>query len=87
MAVLYLLVKGILERSSRRRDVLNQVEGGIAAPEVVHTETGRMVGFDDLAEFAHVLEHHVFRELDFNVLRRRAAPLADFDMALQEKGI
>ena len=24
---------------------------------------------------------------DFNVLRRRAAPLADFDMALQEKGI
>lgn len=89
MAVLYLLVKGILERSSRRRDVLNQVEGGIAAPEVVHsaTGTGRMDGVDDLAEFAHVLEHHVFRELDFNVLRRRAAPLADFDMALQEKGI
>lgn len=89
MAVLYLLVKGILERSSRRRDVLNQVEGGIAAPEVVHsaTETGRMDGFDDLAEFAHVLEHHVFRELDFNVLRRRAAPLANFDVALQEKGI
>ena len=78
--MLYLLVKGILERSSRRRDVLNQVEGGIAAPEVVHS-------VDDLAEFAHVLEHHVFRELDFNVLRRRAAPLADFDMALQEKGI
>ena len=45
-----------------------------------------MDGVDDLAEFAHVLEHHVFRELDFNVLRR-AAPLADFDMALQEKGI
>ena len=46
-----------------------------------------MDGVDDLAEFAHVLEHHVFRELDFNVLWRRAAPLADFDMALQEKGI
>ena len=89
MAVLYLLVKGILERSSRRRDVLSQVEGGIAAPEFVHsaTETGRMGYVDALAEFAHVLEHHVFRELDFNVLRRRAAPLADFDMALQEKGI
>ena len=86
--MLYLLVKGILERSSRRRDVLNQVEGGIA-PEFVHsaTGTGRMDGFDDLAEFAHVLEHHVFRELDFNVLRRRAAPLANFDVALQEKGI
>ena len=84
--MLYLLVKGILERSSRRRDVLNQVEGGI---EVVHsaTGTGRMDGVDDLAEFAHVLEHHVFRELDFNVLPRRAAPLAAFDMALQEKGI
>ena len=89
MAVLYLLVKGILERSSRRRDVLNQVEGGIAAPEVVHsaTEAGRMVGFVDVAEFAHVREPHVFREIDLSVLRRRAAPLADFDMALLEKGI
>lgn len=79
----------LIELDGVHRDVLNQVEGGIAAPEVVHsaTETGRMNGVDDLAELVHVLEHHVFRELDFNVLRRRAAPLADFDVALQEKGI
>lgn len=89
MVMLYLLVKDILEGSSRRRDVLNQIEGGTAAPEAVHsaTETGRMDGVGDLAGFAHIPEHHVFRELDLNVLQWRAAPLANFDVALQEKGI